>query len=61
MTIETARKLSDKSSSDISDEEIDHRLDIFAEFMLDRCLEKIKQDRMNKLLQEVENGGMVNI
>lgn len=41
--------------------EFDRRLDIFAEFFLDRCIEKIRQDRAKKLLQERGNGGIVKV
>lgn len=40
-------------------EELDKRLDIFAEFLLDRCLEKIREDK--KKLQQVKKGGSVEL
>lgn len=61
MTIQKARELLGNEALDLSDAEFDKRLDMFAEFFLDRILEKIKNDKATKVLRGSKNGGMVKV
>ncbi len=44
-----------------ADTELDKRLDVLAEFFLDRVLEKILYDRKKSLLQPSTERGMVKV